>query len=109
MSEQNLNILSSPLLEETEITGSDSIIKSLAPYIDKIINLIRDSYHSIVSIKQEIVEDPEIPNYRKICFEINLLGKSDKILEDEEKFYDLFFKIIPEEQQQFFTFTYSIS
>lgn len=110
MNEQNLSTLSSHLLKEDEITGFDNnTIRSLVPYIDKIINLIHDSYHNIVSINQEVVEDPEIPDYLKICFEINLLGKSNRILEDEEKFYALFFKTIPEEQQQFFTITYNIS
>ncbi len=80
----------------------------LLPYIEKIRSGIYEAYHNVVAVKQERTEDPEIEDYEKVCFEIHLSGESAQILEDEEKFYTIFFKEIPEDKQEFFTFTYCI-
>lgn len=80
----------------------------LLPYIRQIRNRIYDTYQGVSSVEQEGTEDPEIPDCEKVCFEIHLTGEPTQILEDEEKFYAFFFKEVPKEKQQFFTFTYCV-
>ena len=95
----------SGLDKETE----DMCLKyGLIPYIGKIRSRINEAYHNVTSVKLERTEDPEIEDYEKVCFEIHLSGESAQILEDEERFYAIFFKEIPEDKQEFFTFTYCI-
>ena len=96
---------SSDLDKETE----DMCLKhDLLPYIGEIRSRIYETYHNVISVEPKRTEDPEIEDYEKVCFDIHLSGESAQILKDEEKFYAIFFKEIPEDKQEFFTFTYYI-
>ena len=112
-SDKNSSILS-PITElQTELlldeeTKDMCLRHDLLPHIEKIRSGIYETYHNVISVKQERTEDPEIEDYEKVCFEICLSGESTQILDDEEKFYTIFFREIPEDKQEFFTFTYAI-
>ena len=81
---------------------------NLLLYIKPIYDAIHEAYKGVDSVEIELTEDPEIPNYEKICFVIHLTGEPTRILTDEEKLYVLFFKRIPEDKQHFFVFTYRV-
>lgn len=81
---------------------------NLLPYIKQVHDTIYETYRSVSFVEPKLIEDPETPNYKKICFEIHLTGKPVQILEDEEKFYILFLEEVPEEKQHFFTITYRV-
>ena len=77
-------------------------------YIKPIYDTIYEAHKGVDSVEVELVEDPEIPNYEKMCFEIHLTGEPTQILEDEKTLYTLFFEKIPEDKEHFFVFTYRI-
>jgi len=81
---------------------------NLFQYIKQVHNTIYETYRGVSFVETKLIEDPEIPNDPKICFEIHLTGEPVQILEDEEKFYVLFFEEVPGEKQHFFTFTYQV-
>jgi len=95
----------SDLDKETE----DMCLKhDLLPYIGEIRSSIYETYHNVISVEPKRTEDPEIEDYEKVCFEIHLSGESAQILQDKRKFYTIFFKEVPKEKQEFFTFTHCI-
>ncbi|MBC8228189.1 hypothetical protein H8E77_01415 [bacterium] len=81
---------------------------NLLPYIKQVHDTIYETYGGVSFVEPKLIEDSEIPNYQKICFEIHLTGEPVQILKDEEKFYVLFLEKVPEEKQHFFTFTYRV-
>ena len=70
---------------------------------------IYEIYKQVQYIKHRILVDTEIPNCERIRFEIHLASESSQILSDEKRFYEVFFKEIPEEKQDFFSFTYRLT
>lgn len=83
--------------------------KGLLPYIPSIRDMIHNTYRGVNYIKLERVQDPEAPEYEKLCFEIYVTSEPHQVLDDEDAFYDAFFSEIPQDKRDSFVFIYEVS
>jgi hypothetical protein len=81
----------------------------LSQYVEVLDKEIREIYPNVELIKHRLLDDPEVPGYQRLRFEIHLAGKPSQILRSEKKFHEVFFKEVPEEKQEFFSFTYRVA
>lgn len=80
---------------------------NILPYIETIRDTIYKIYEGVKSVKVELVEDLS-SDRGQIDFEIHITGEPARILEDEERFYSLFFQEVPKNKQKFFVFSYRV-
>lgn len=80
---------------------------NILPYIETIRDTIYKTYEGVKFVKIQLAEDLS-PDYDGIDFEIHIRGEPARILEDEERFYFLFFQKVPKNKQKFFVFTYRV-
>ena len=80
----------------------------LSRYVEVLEKRIPEIYPNVKAIKRRLVEDPEIPGYQRVRFEVHLTGEPSEILRCEEEFHKVFFKEVPEHKQEFFSFTYRV-
>ena len=93
-------------LDLDEETRDMCLENNILQYVERIDTAICRTYEDVNSIKHRLIRDPDAPDQRRLRFEIHLTGDPTKILEDEKKLYMIFFREIPEEKQDLFTFTY---
>lgn len=81
----------------------------LSQYVEVLDKKIPEIYPNVELIKHRLLDDPEVPGYQRIRFEIHLTGKPSQILGAEREFHKAFFKEVPEDKQGFFSFTYRVT
>lgn len=81
----------------------------LSQYAAVLDKKIREIYPNVELIKHRLLDDPEVPGYQRMRYEIHLTGKPSQILGAEREFYKAFFKEVPEDKQGFFSFTYRVT
>jgi hypothetical protein len=81
----------------------------LTAYVDILDGKIRELYHDVKEIRHKILPLPDPSFPERLRFEIHLSGEPKQILSEEKLFHQAFFDIVPEEKQEFFSFTYRIA
>ena len=80
----------------------------LLEYIDPLNDKIHEIYHNVIQIKHRVSVLPDTPEREVVRFEIHLSGAPARILADEKEFRSVFYEQVPEDKQDFFSFTYSV-
>jgi len=80
----------------------------LLEYIDLLNDEIHKIYHNVTQIRHRILMLPDMSEHEIVRFEIHLSGAPAQILADEKEFRSIFFEQVPEDKQDFFSFTYSV-
>lgn len=93
---------------------SDEVIalcqaKGILQFVPRIHAIIHKVYRGVEDIIFNSYEDPELPECVKLHVQVHLKSKPECVLDDEDRFYDQFFNIIPEEKQDLFVITYRVS
>lgn len=81
---------------------------SLLEYIDPLNDKIHEIYHNVIQIRHRVLSFPDTPEREVVRFEIHLSGDPAQILADEKEFRSVFYEQVPEDRQDFFSFTYSV-
>ena len=97
------NKLMPPLDEETEDMCRRN---DLLQYISILDNQIHQIYSNVKDIKHRLLRMST--DFERLRFEIHLRAKPGQILRDERKFHEAFYSQIPEDVQDFFSFTYRV-
>lgn len=103
---------------EFQIAKSDSISneaedmcqkEGLSKYVQLLDRKIREIYHDVSHIRHRTLVLPDNPAQQRLRFEIHISSSTTQILADERKFHTEFFELVPEEKQEFFSFTYRVN
>lgn len=106
LSDIETEIATTPQLDEETIEMC--IRNGLIPYVEKVDSEIFRVYKNVIMIRHRVLDYGDIPKQERLRFEIHLTGEPEEILQDEKKLYDFLFSQIPDEKQDFFSFTYRI-
>ncbi len=77
-------------------------------YIDILDETIHLVYSDVKKIRHRTLSLPEPEFPTRLRFEIHLSGKSKQILDDEKELHQRFFDLVPDDLQEYFSFTYRI-
>ncbi len=79
--------------------------EGLLEYIELVQTMIRSTYRGVQFIEKSLLKDAEAPGQEQVCFEIDIVGDADEIIEDQRKFYRSLIRRVPQHKRRFFTFT----
>lgn len=82
---------------------------TLSSLVGPLDRLIRETYGNVETIKHRVLVRGDSPGYERLRFEIHLSGSPEQVLADEKRFNATFFSQIPEDKQDFFSFTYRLT
>ncbi len=85
------------------ISDIEGISEQDIEYIDSV---IKKMYRGVKSIEHSLLEDPEIPEKKQICFEIHISAEPSDIISDQKEFYRFLVRNIPADKWKFFVFIY---
>ena len=71
------------------------------------LRIAKDTYNSLKKQELSISYDPEIEDYKTYCLKLFVSDEPEKILCEEDKFQDKFYKLVGSEAATRFTITYS--
>ena len=75
--------------------------------VDKVPEIIRDTYRTLRKIELTISTDPEIPERRRVRVTLTVAGKPEDVLEDERQFKEWMYSSLDLKVCELLTITYN--